>query len=633
MEENKNSYDKLREVLVNQFTGVIEQIKQEDIRKEEIQLNIEQQENYYAIGLETELQDLGYNVGNISDDEKDRKLSEIRQRINPASEEYARLSELESMNENIKFQQQEIENIEKNLNAVVEKNVNSIKNYQESVKAQIETRKQQVEKLTKSNETRGDDQNTNEIEQLNLEISKLEGFLSVTDNFLAKYGTLEALREAIISKQEKEEIGYWMNDEQIEYGYFDDLMENKNNAKETESEKQEPVKPEPVKTEPVKAEPIKAEPVKPEPVKPEPVKPEPVKPEPAKSEYQIVGVYCVIENNEPKYYATLENPEGVVFNTSQPDFKTFANYRSLKQSDIDAFEKEGFILPEQYIDANIFDLLYDIDQKLGTNGLQQYLNMIQESYTGKNDKNNNTMDIEYDLSELWEKPKNQEDKEKLAELKKLAKTCKKEKIGTYTKAPNVFKRMWHKITQKLITDGSEKMPEKVANTAKMQEGPKEELLTPEVIKEHYISMHDEPGFDINEFVKNLPKEEADKYKVIDADYQASKNNKDKHKQFKQNLIDWAKQPSNEAKNSSGRTETEQEKLEQDINESTEQMIKKDPEQTLSKEEKLFQDVNESIEQMIKKDPEQTLSKEEKLFQDVNKDIEQMIKKDDDEMAR
>lgn len=649
MKQEKDTYEKLRETLKNQFSGIIEQIKDGDARKEEIEQSLEENKSHLAMGIDGELSYLGVDVQNLSDEEKDSKLSELREKFAAEPNIYGRLSELEAMSEDVKFQQKEIASIEENLNKSVEKSVNSITKYQDSVKSQIKERKSKIRALKKQNKERGDTLNSNEIEQLDLEIKKLEGYLSITENFLEKYGSLEALRKAIAEKEKREEIGYWMDEDKKEYDYFDDMIgtsrrkqkvdklktPSKTPSKKASTKKKEekttkldsPNKEEEqaAPAEPPKEKEEQAAPVEPPKEKVEPTTPveppkekeeltapteppkgkgEPIPPtEPPKGKegpttpvdnlkYTIKSISCVIENNEPVYYAIIEDENGTPIKISKQAYKGFENYKSLTKEEVDGFKEVGHKKPKNTIDANIYDLLNEIDNKLGTSGVSQYLNMIWKSFRDKQEK---AFDIAYDFSELWEKPKNADDKEKLAELRKIAKTCKRNKLASYEKAPNAFKRLWKKLTQKAIPEETTKEKSESREKIVIEEGPREEL-TPNKVMEHYKEMHDEEGFDIEEFVKNMPEKEADKYRVLYADYRESLKDKSKAEEFK-NKLKVSKDKAETEKISSstkGRSQEEQEKLEDDVIQSIEETRTVD--ESEKRQEELEKDIIKSIEE-------------------------------------
>lgn len=248
-EENRNDvYRDLRDTLTNQFTKIIETIKEEDLRKAELEESLKERSSYLERKIDEELSYIGVETEGLSDEEKEKKIYELREKFSDnRSIYYDRLGELAYGREDILHRQTEIENIEQNLKDTVQRDVDIIVKFQKSLKETINERTEKIVALTKENEVRGIAINSDEIEPIEREVFDLQNKLDIITNFLEKYGSLEALREVISKKQEREEVGYWMDDEPTEYGYFDDMIRGKNKAKKQAIPTQEKPVAQPVK--------------------------------------------------------------------------------------------------------------------------------------------------------------------------------------------------------------------------------------------------------------------------------------------------------------------------------------------------------------------------------------------------
>ena len=235
-------------------------------------------------------------------------------------------------------------------------------------------------------------------------------------------------------------------------------------------------------------------------------------PKPVKTEYIVKNIQFTIEDNQPVYHVFVEDRDGnYIKDISMSGFDEIETIDQEKAEEL--YSTKNICQASKYYDVNIEKILMIVDAKYNTSALKQYEQMIKDVELKPDQKRTELLDINYDFSELYNKPNELEDREKLKALKKLAKANAKREIATYQKAPNFFKVIWRRISQKLLEIQEENprnqettIEEDVPTTRGMEE------ITPERMKKDLEQLYDEPGFSIDEFVKDMPEEEANKYK-------------------------------------------------------------------------------------------------------------------------
>lgn len=277
--------------------------------------------------------------------------------------------------------------------------------------------------------------------------------------------------------------------------------------------------------------------------------------------YTIKNVNFTIENNQPVYYATLEDEAGNIVNTKDLDIAKFENITILSDEQVQDLEEKGIVGAKKFYDPNIVHLLTLIDEQYGTSGVNQYRTMLKEKELKEGRKSIEPLDIDYDFSELYQKPENEEDKNTIKKLKKIAKNNYIYGLATYEREPNIFKKLWRMIKQKSLPKQTEQtvIETKENDNTFYQEGEKE-AITPATILRDYEQMHDEPGFDIEVFVEGMSEPEADKYRKLQEEYQKA-DSKDAYKSFRDKL----------------KTETESVKVQSELSENVQKIMEEEKE--------------------------------------------------------
>ena len=235
----------------------------------------------------------------------------------------------------------------------------------------------------------------------------------------------------------------------------------------------------------------------------------------SKMKYSVKQIKFAIENNQPTYHVIVEDKDGnQVEDVSMAGFNEIETINQEKAEAL--YATKNICQAAKYYDVNIEKLLMEVDEKYSIASLRQYQQIMKEVELKGEQKNTALLDIDYDFSELYQKPENPENKAKLQALKKLAKADSNKKIASYEKAPNLLKVLWKKISQKLLP------PLEESSTSLK---PEMEETTPERMKADLEQLYDEPGFSMDEFTKNMPEEEANKYR----DYRDSLKLRDQQK--------------------------------------------------------------------------------------------------------
>ncbi|MBR1802433.1 MAG: hypothetical protein IJ777_00425 [Clostridia bacterium] len=178
-----------------------------------------------------------------------------------------------------------------------------------------------------------------------------------------------------------------------------------------------------------------------------------------KPKYAISGVgFKIGEDGKPTYYVNILSPEGQEIYCSNKGFENIqlvSPELALEIKNHDAIEEA-----EKYYDVGMAAILKEVDEKYGTEGLKAYKNMMKR----KQIREKREIDIDYDLSNLYQKIADPEEKKKLNYMKKIAKANYHKELASYEKAPNIFQRFWKRITAKSLPTGQQEIIEPVVNS-------------------------------------------------------------------------------------------------------------------------------------------------------------------------
>lgn len=217
-------------------------------------------------------------------------------------------------------------------------------------------------------------------------------------------------------------------------------------------------------------------------------------------------------------------------------------------------DRYGIHQADKFYDKGLAKALEKVDAEYGTQSLKEYEQLLKdkEMIHRYPERYENAMDISYDFSGLLVKPD-----ENMKKLQDLAKANKRKGIVTeFKKRPNFLMRIIKRIFTKALPkttepiSKSEKTQKTDEKTAKMLEEldaqmakESQELTETRMLKD-WSDMHTEPGFDIEEFVKGMPMEEANRYRTMQDEYEAGLE-KDPYAAFRKRMQEEAengKQP-------------------------------------------------------------------------------------------
>ena len=284
--------NKVREIIENEFLKFKQQVRDEDIRMDEILEGIEESKRKFSMGIDAELEYLGINLEGLSEDDKIKKLYELREKhgsiqADESGEEnhMEQLDELCNENERLLKEEKAVKKIEKELNKELKRIVTSVKKYIKKIEIQIGEEREKIEKLREEDRKIGlEGRSENEIDDIEAKIKRLEGFSSIALNFLNRYNTIEKIRHliqldiAMEKEAEEKVIREWLGEEttQDEGEQEKDKKENttkttdntktirtkKNNITKSSTKRKEPAKQEPAKQQPVRQQPARQQPVR-----------------------------------------------------------------------------------------------------------------------------------------------------------------------------------------------------------------------------------------------------------------------------------------------------------------------------------------------------------------------------------
>ncbi len=227
-----------------------------------------------------------------------------------------------------------------------------------------------------------------------------------------------------------------------------------------------------------------------------------------KEKWQIENVAFTIENgNEPTYKVILSNgkeQKEVVLTHVE-----LLGEQSDKEEINNLEETYGIKKANKYYDKRLATVLYIADFKYGTDGLRQYRDLLKnrKEILDLPDQYEDKLNITYDFSGYNGKPN-----EEIRKLQKLAKrNALYGVVSEVKRLPNALTRFFRSLRTKM-------------HTKQITKG-EEEQTEIDSIRQAWNSLHDEPEFDINEFIKTygLTKEEANKYISLQEEFEAKKN--------------------------------------------------------------------------------------------------------------
>ncbi len=236
------------------------------------------------------------------------------------------------------------------------------------------------------------------------------------------------------------------------------------------------------------------------------------------------------DNGEPAYFAILIDEQGnKIIHESQNGFEDIVELDKKE-----AFSLRGIIDSRKYYDKGLANLLEEVDQMTGTTSiLKMYKDMLRDKFN-KNADRKSWLPIEYDFSNLYITSNDIEKKKKIEFVKKIANSSRLQKMVSYEKAPNIFKRVLAKLfpkikEQKLIeAPKQEKQPdlaEQLAQTmpeSSLQEPGK--LTTIQEKVDYYKQAREFPEFEIELFIQDcdLTEEQTQKFRAIHEKYTEQK---------------------------------------------------------------------------------------------------------------
>ncbi len=246
---------------------------------------------------------------------------------------------------------------------------------------------------------------------------------------------------------------------------------------------------------------------------------------------QIQNIACkVLDGGVPVYTVYMKMPDNrvVPYETSVNVGKD-GSFKQLSKDEARRIEyKYNIIDASRYYDINLENVLAEVDRTYGTEGVKQYQTLM------KTREGASVLDIDYNFSELYQTPTDPEAKMQLKSLRKLAKANYNLGLASYEKAPNLFKRLWKKITQKKLISREQERPNETPqeidnkdDQIQMQGKQLDPLEKKEQVLKAFQDLHDEPGFNVRRFAKayNLSPEETREY--INLQHKSGSTNREK----------------------------------------------------------------------------------------------------------
>lgn len=225
-------------------------------------------------------------------------------------------------------------------------------------------------------------------------------------------------------------------------------------------------------------------------------------------------------------------------------------------------ERKGISKAENCYDKGLATILEKIDGEYGTKSLQEYQTLLadREMIHRYPERYENRMKINYDFSGLLVKPN-----EEMKKLQKMAKANQtKGVISEFKGIPNFLARLVKRIfSPSLPEKASIKMPrvqtsEKALDELGAQMKANSQELTELRIMKDWSDMHDEPGFDIEEFIKQnfeeaeWTSEEANRYRVLQDEYEEGFE-RDPQAEFRKRIQEEAEKGTSPVKRSDAET--------------------------------------------------------------------------------
>ena len=273
---------------------------------------------------------------------------------------------------------------------------------------------------------------------------------------------------------------------------------------------------------------------KPEPKQPGQNKPVKKQPESKLSEAKIKKVEFYLDSKgRIAYQAEIETSKGN-YSYEWLELEDCASKMDAKQAR--ELRENAITRPKKYYDVNLANLLQQVDEKYGTNGITQYDTMMQTK--NRNDIIETDFNISYDLSNIYDTYPKEENA--LKYIKKIAQANSKKGLASYIKQPNWLARLWKQIVSPKLGPVDE--PHETTEADK---------------EEAFEIMAREPEFDIKEFQKayDLSDEDMKPWNEKYANIQEEKNRRE-NTLFRKRLVVEAKKGPESEKEQKGETESE-----------------------------------------------------------------------------
>ena len=196
--------------------------------------------------------------------------------------------------------------------------------------------------------------------------------------------------------------------------------------------------------------------------------------------------FSIINESKPCYTIIIKDKKGLSRKIVFEGFDKIKLVNSAQAKDLK--EDKGIEEASKYYDLGLAEILEEIDKQYGTNGLHQYNEMHRLKLREHGAPIEDALSIDYDFSELYKKPVNEENKAKIKSLIKLVKAGRKvaNPIASFQKAPGLFKKFLNLFRLKPA------IPETTSKPSWQEE-----------MVNIYKDVSEDQGFDKQEFINNI----------------------------------------------------------------------------------------------------------------------------------